>query len=202
MAIKERTVLSNSLVLGRESDSPSDVNVSTAHLRDYRGNGPFTKGLRRRDLTAAFIARFHTKYQIADGCWLWQAGKFPRGYGMVNLGRDMRGKQRTTYAHRVAYLLAHGEPIEAGLVVMHTCDVPACVNPAHLRLGTQGDNVADAARKGHYNGPKLRGVRKLTDAQVAEIRQSTDRSVRLAERFHVTTSCICQIRNGLRRKAA
>jgi hypothetical protein len=66
---------------------------------------------------------------------------------MVNLGRDMRGKQFTTYAHRVAYVLANG-PIEPGQVVMHTCDVPACVNPAHLKLGSQGDNNRDCFAKG------------------------------------------------------
>lgn len=117
----------------------------------------YTKGLRRRDLTAAIIARFHTKYQKSSGCWLWQAGGYPRGYGMVNLGRDVRGKQYTTYAHRVAYVLAYG-PIEPGQVVMHICDVPACVNPAHLRLGTQGDNIRDCYAKGRQ--PKTRNRRK------------------------------------------
>ena len=129
------------------SDNPCNVNVSAGHSVRCLESGPYTKGLRRRDFTAAFVARFHTKYQKADGCWLWQAGSYPRGYGMVNLGRDMRGKQFTTYAHRVAYVLANG-PIEAGAVVMHTCDVPACVNPAHLQLGTQGDNIRDSFAKG------------------------------------------------------
>ena len=72
---------------------------------------------------------------------------------MVNLGRDMRGKQFTTYAHRVAYVVAKG-PIPAGLAVMHTCDVPPCVNPAHLVLGTQGDNIRDCCAKGRQ--PKTR----------------------------------------------
>jgi hypothetical protein len=139
------------------SDSPCSINVRPTHGPNCREKGPFTKGLRRRDLTAAFIARFHTKYKVADGCWLWQTGKFPRGYGMVNLGRDMRGRQFTTYAHRVAYVLAHG-PIQPGDVVMHTCDTTACVNPAHLSLGTQGDNVRDCFAKGRQ--PKTRTRRK------------------------------------------
>lgn len=122
--------------------------------RITRGTGlAYTKGLRRRDLTAAIIARFHSKYQIVDGCWIWTAGSYPRGYGMVNLGRDIRGKQFTTYAHRVAYVLAHG-PIEPGQVVMHACDVPACVNPAHLALGSQGDNIRDCFAKGRNPGRK------------------------------------------------
>lgn len=137
------------------SDNASSDKVRPTHAA-HRGGmqaKAFTKGLRRRDLTSAFIARFHTKYQKADGCWLWRAGRYPRGYGMVNLGRDMRGKQFTTYAHRVAYVLARG-PIEAGQVVMHACDVTACVNPAHLVLGTQGDNNRDCFAKGRQ--PKTR----------------------------------------------
>ena len=137
-----------------ESYNSSDVYVRESHIRDLRDGRPFTKGLRRRDLTATIIARFQTKYQKSDGCWLWTAGRFPRGYGMVNLGRDMRGKQFTTYAHRVAYVLTHG-PIPAGAVVMHSCDTPACVNPSHLSLGTQGDNIRDAAHKGRLRQQRL-----------------------------------------------
>lgn len=137
-----------------ESDNTCSDNVSGSHQTNLQESGPYTKGLRRRDLTAAIIARFHSKYQIADGCWLWQAGSYPRGYGMVNLGRDVRGKQFTTYAHRVAYVLANG-PIEPGQVVMHTCDVPACVNPAHLVLGSQGDNIRDCFAKGRNPSRKV-----------------------------------------------
>lgn len=133
------------------SDNSCSINVRK-YPHSSLGAGQakaFTKGLRRRDLTAAFITRFHSKYKRSDGCWLWLAGRYPRGYGMVNLGRNMRGRQFTTYAHRVSYLLAHGE-IPVGAVVMHICDVPACVNPAHLQLGTQGDNVRDCYAKGRH----------------------------------------------------
>ena len=131
--------------LGSESIGPDNLPNRPAG----RG-GQVWEGLRRRDLTRAFIARFHTKYQRTEGCWLWLAGKFPSGYGMVNLGRDLGGKQFTTYAHRVAYVLAHG-PIPRGrVVVMHSCDTPSCVNPSHLSLGTQAINTEDARRKGRY----------------------------------------------------
>lgn len=130
-----------------------NVKVSDAHPSGGRGS----KGsLQRREFSNAFIARFFTKYSQSSGCWLWQAGCTPRGYGMVNLGRLADGTQQTTYAHRVAYVLAHGD-IPAGMVVMHSCDTPACVNPAHLSLGTQADNVSDGVRKGHY---RLAGARR------------------------------------------
>lgn len=161
--------------------------------------GKAETALGRDDLSSKLIARFHTKYQKASFCWLWQAGKFAKGYGMVNLGRDESGKQWTEYAHRIAYVLAKG-PIPKGAVVRHSCDTPACVNPRHLKLGTQADNVNDAAVQGHYNQPHPLAQR-VTDAQVRDIRESSEPGVVLAKRYGVTPSCISQIRH-LRRRAA
>ena len=117
------------------------------------------QALERREIPRTFIPRFHTKYNRVEGrCWLWTAGKFAKGYGMVNLGRDFQGKQHTEYAHRVSYVIAKGN-IPAGHIVMHRCDVPACVNPDHLVLGTQAENLADCRAKGRQ--PKTRTRRKV-----------------------------------------
>jgi len=144
-----------------------------------------------------FIARFHAKYQKSNGCWLWQAGKYRRGYGMVCVGRTVDGRQHNSYAHRVAYVLAHGD-IPPGLVVMHSCDVRDCVNPAHLSLGTQGDNIRDGVSRGRYRVGRP-SKRKLTDAQIDHVRTSPDRGVALARRYGVSAACVSQIRRGLRR---
>lgn len=75
-------------------------------------------------------------------CWPWTGSRKPRGYGHIHF------KRRDHNAHRVAYELHHGKPPPAHMEVMHTCDNPPCVNPAHLRLGTHTDNMRDAKAKG------------------------------------------------------
>lgn len=96
------------------------------------------------------VARFWSNAVRGSGCWLWLGGKFKNGYGMFNAGRFADGKQRTIQAHRFAFEVTHG-PIPAGKVVMHSCDIKTCINPAHLVLATQKDNIHDAMRKGLFH---------------------------------------------------
>lgn len=114
------------------------------------------RGLFRRELTPEIIARFAPKFLKSSGCWLWQAGTFKNGYGQFALDRQS-GKLRVTQAHRVSFVLFTGADVPPGAVVMHSCDVPACVNPTHLSLGSQADNIADAVAKGKFDRPRTVG---------------------------------------------
>jgi len=133
------------------SDSISYVNFPKAERRGRGRPCGSSRGLTRRELTPRIVARFDAKVNrgAPAECWSWTGAHLPKGYGQINLGRALDGKQHTEYAHRIAYVLAYGPiPGSTRLVVMHTCDHPPCCNPAHLRLGTDSDNLTDASRKG------------------------------------------------------
>lgn len=149
------------------------------------------------------IERFWAKVAKAGDadCWLWLGAKDKRsGYGLF------RG-EGTSKAHRFVWALAHG-PIPEGLCVCHTCDVPACVNPAHLFLGTQAENVADMLRKGRAvppTHPYLLGKQareqsintaKMSEAQVGELRRryaSGEKSRDLASAFGISQTHVTRI---------
>jgi hypothetical protein len=95
--------------------------------------------------TKPLTVRFWAKVEKAgpDDCWLWAGATVPNGYGKISRG----GSSGLLLAHRVSWILAKSE-IPEGQLVLHRCDNRLCVNPAHLFLGTHGDNARDMVAKG------------------------------------------------------
>ena len=100
-----------------------------------------------------------------SGCWLWLRGSIKPGYGVLRLSRD-----ETDLAHRASWRAYRGE-IPPDTAVLHSCDTPPCVNPRHLFLGTQLDNIRDReAKQRTARGEHVEGRRVLTEADVLAIR--------------------------------
>ncbi len=104
---------------------------------------------RRGELAARFWSR--VKIGHPSSCWEWTGNRTLDGYGVCSAGGH-----RAQTASRIAYELTHGA-IPDGLVIMHQCDNPPCVNPSHLRAGTDLDNSRDMMSKGRHTG-RRRGV--------------------------------------------
>lgn len=129
-----------------------------------------------------------------NGCWIWTASRFPRGYGQAKNSLDQ-------YAHRVSWILKNG-PIKKGKWVLHKCDVPECVNPDHLFLGNAKSNHDDMVSKGrqrHATGESA-GLSKLKEHQVLDIRRryfggQSQRSI--AKCFGVARGTVWAILRGI-----
>lgn len=98
-------------------------------------------------------------------------------------------------AHRISFLLHRG-PIPDGLCVLHHCDVPSCVNPDHLFVGTRRDNMADCFAKARHAHGETHHKAKLTRKSVSGIRASKEAAKVLAIQHGVTTRTIYDIRHG------
>jgi hypothetical protein len=120
-------------------------------------------------------SRFWSKVAKTPACWVWTASRDDSGYGRLKVG-GKRGIAKR--AHRLAWELLRG-PIPDGLCVLHRCDNPPCVNPAHLFLGTKRDNTLDATAKGRH---ALRNLlrRRGTETSGAKLNEEQVRSIRAA----------------------
>lgn len=145
--------------------------------------GRFLKGSREIDIFENNVQNFWAKVEKSDSCWNWIAGKTKQGYGKIQVGRVW------FLASRFSYMLHNGLLPKDKPFVLHSCDNPSCVNPAHLWAGTQLDNINDMVSKGraatgirsgaHTHPEKWKrgeenSSSKLTSSQVIEMRKRRD----------------------------
>lgn len=138
-----------------------------------------------------FRERFDEKWELEpnSGCWLWSGALKDNAYGWM---RNESGVH--TRAHRLAWGIYRGL-IPDGMGVLHTCDVVACVNPEHLFLGSQQDNVADMMAKGRHRHGSDRSVGNLSESDFWSIREARGILTQgeLAELFGIDRTVISRI---------
>lgn len=134
--------------------------------------------------------RFWQKVVKTDYCWEWHGTLGTGGYGRFKRDGKSTG---LVYAHRYSYEL-HVGPIPNDLLVLHRCDNPPCTNPEHLFLGTDQDNMNDMVSKGRSLGGERSPFAKLTEAQVLEIRASTEPPYIIAARLKISSPTVINIR--------
>jgi len=147
-------------------------------------------GIKAKPLEQRFLPK--VRKPEGEGCWEWTAYKNKDGYGTIS------SNFRPKMAHRASYEIYHGE-IPKGMLVLHRCDNPGCVNPDHLFLGSSADNVADKVTKNR----QARGVSharpnaKLIESDVVAIRAAKGfRQWELASIYGVGQDVISRIRSG------
>lgn len=161
----------------------------------------------RMKISSRNIEIFRSKTLVSAGCWIWTGRKNDQGYGKLSIAN------RTEKAHRVSYVIHKGE-IPSGLCVCHSCDNPSCVNPEHLWLGTQRENIYDCISKNRDNSSgltahgckgmtcgEMHGHHKLTGKQVIEILAASkngESNVSISRRYPVGRQAIYKITKHLR----
>ena len=181
------------------SKSANARGMCHTHYMQQRRAGNLPIGTRAR---GTLEERFWRYVKKTDSCWIW-TGKCvsKKGYGRVALGG---AGAKLVLVHRLSYIIHKGE-IPQGNVVMHTCDNPSCVNPDHLKAGTQSENIIDAISKGRKTIPKLPLIygenhhsSRLTESDVIFIRNNKNLSYKeIAKKLNVYPSSVRRAALGI-----
>lgn len=143
------------------------------------------------------LKEFWDKVEKGSNCWIRMGAKTRNGYNVL------RWNKKQEYAHRVSWMIHFGE-IPIGLCICHKCDIPNCVNPEHLFLGTQMDNLRDMVKKGRGGYHGLPGEKhpdaKLKEKDVLFIRQFYRKGEitqqKIAEQFGITQQTVSKAISG------
>lgn len=165
-------------------------NWCTVHYTRWLRHGEPTRLMPNGSEPADFVTKLLTNYTVATtGCWLWNGSPDSDGYGRLRVnGETMR-------VHRLSYALHNGD-LPSNMAVCHSCDTPLCVNPDHLWLGSNEDNIADRTQKRRSAAGSRNGYARLTEESVRAIRSETGVPVEdLAERFGVSIGAVYKVRS-------
>lgn len=144
--VVEDDLLRRAYALGQSAEAvAAKVGVTASAVRNHATWLGLKHRRRQRSLTDRFMD--YVSPEPNSGCWLWDGSCDRRGYGQLRVT-----KRVLKYATHVALYL-DGRPVADGMYACHHCDNPGCVNPAHLFIGTQKDNMADSANKGRASPP-------------------------------------------------
>lgn len=178
------------------SHSQRSVNFAKGEARYCRCGAELVKWQR----SLCDLCRLMSKAQKGPGCWLFTGATFNPAGGGFRYGQFYyQGEPRR--AHIVSWLLHNGE-IPDGLCVCHRCDVPLCVRPDHLFLGTQRENIQDASNKGRLNVARP-GRQKVSAEDIEAMRRrvaagETHKAV--ASDFGIARNTLGEIMQGKRRQ--
>jgi len=153
----------------------------------------------RAPLEVRFWAKVDRSQLSPGGCWIWTAAKNEHGYGKVSVGGRMGRPEKS---HRVSLMLSGVDVTDR--LVLHRCDNPPCVNPAHLYVGDHKKNTADMISRGRYRGGgKHRGSEHpsslLNEKQVRTIRTMLASGLQpatVAEHFGISSSHVSMIKGN------
>ncbi len=140
--------------------------------------------------------RFDSKWmpEPYSGCWLW-VGSARNVHPAKRVYGEFVYREKHCLAHRVSWILRNGD-IPAKLNVLHSCDTTLCVNPDHLFLGTQADNIADRVRKRRSAIGERVGRAKLTEREVLLINSEIGSLRKIAIKYGISRTHVAYIKNG------
>lgn len=166
------------IIDGCENNKEYNPGICRKHYLRMQKHGSYENP--RKSLEDRFLAKI--ELVPFSTCWWWVGGVNSNGYGQIRVGNKMDS------AHRVSFEL-YNEKTPVGLNILHGCDNPLCVNPAHLRAGTQQENIMDMVLR-------RRRKTKLNEKQVLEIRRLSHSGLsftRIGKMYRVNETTIGRI---------